>query len=100
MKRISFILSVFGVMLFSCQKEEFSNKAGVPAKLEIVKNLSVSDAEWTPEDVKSSFVAGTGITLSGTELISVFYAEGKAPVVASPQQGGNYIFSHEDVDGA
>ena len=87
-------------MLFSCQKEEFSNKAGVPAKLEIVKNLSVSDAEWTPEDVKSSFVAGTGITLSGTELISVFYAEGKAPVVASPQQGGNYIFSHEDVDGA
>ena len=87
-------------MLFSCQKEEFSNKAGVPAKLEIVKNLSVSDAEWAPEDGKSSFIAGTGITLSGTELISVFYAEGKDPVVASPLQRGDYLFSHEGVDGA
>ena len=70
--------------MFSCQKPELSDGLDAPVAPSIQKNLTVSDAEWTPEDVKSTFVDGVGITLSGTENISVFYAEGAAPVVAAP----------------
>lgn len=99
MKKITFCLALIGVTMFSCQKPEFSEDVHVPAKAQITKVLAVSDAEWTSDDVKSSFVPGTGITLSGNELISVFYADYTAPVVATPQPDGTYSFSHDEISG-
>ena len=99
MKKITFSLALIGVTMFSCQKPEFSEGVDAPAKAQIQKVLSVSDAEWTSDDVKSSFVPGTGITLSGNELISVFYADYTTPVVATPQPDGSYSFSHDEILG-
>ena len=75
MKKIIFSLALIGVTMFSCQKSEFSEGVDVPAKAQIKKVLAVSDAEWTPEDVKSSYTPGVGIALIGNEPISVFYAD-------------------------
>ena len=100
MKKITFSLALIGVTMFSCQKPEFSDGVDAPVKAQIKKVLAVSDVEWAPEDAKSSYAPGVGLTLSGTEPISVFYAEGKAPVVATAQGNGNYSFSHEEVAGA
>lgn len=100
MKKILFSLALIGVTMFSCQKPEFMEDVEDLGTPQIQKVLAVSDAEWTPEDVKSSYVPGVGITLSGTESISVFYADGKLPVVATSQGNGSYSFSHEEVAGA
>ena len=100
MKKITFCLALIGVTMFSCQKPEFSEDLDAPVKAQIKKVLAVSDAEWTSADAKSSYTPGEGIALSGNEPISVFYAEGKAPVVATSQGNGNYSFSHEEVAGA
>ena len=99
MKKTSFIFALIGVTMFSCQKPELSEGLEAPVTPAIQKILSVSDAEWTSGDVKSTFVEGVGITLSGTENISVFYAEGAAPVVAVPAGNGKYSFSHPEVAG-
>ena len=99
MKKTSFILALIGVTMFSCQKPELSDGLEAPVTPTIQKSLSVSDAEWTAEDVKSTFVDGVGIALSGTETISVFYADGAAPVVATPAGNGKYTFAHAEVAG-
>lgn len=112
MKKITLLAAIFGVTFFSCQKEEFNGgMEGGDNAASIVKTLEVSDSEWTASDSKSSYVPGTGITLSGSEYISVFYtkydasadkqnATGTKPVVASPGADGKYTFSHSDVSGA
>ena len=100
MKKITFSLALIGVTMFSCQKPEFSEDIEVQTKVQVQKELAVSDKEWTPADAKSSYVPGVGITLTGTEPISVFYADGKSPVVATSQGNGSYSFSHEEVSGA
>lgn len=100
MKKITFSLALIGVTMFSCQKPEFSEDIEVQTKVQVQKELAVSDKEWTPADAKSSYAPGVGITLTGTEPISVFYADGKSPVVATSQGNGSYSFSHEEVSGA
>ena len=100
MKKNIFILALIGVTMFSCQKPEFSEDLDLSVKPTIQKTLSVDAGIWAQDDVKSSYVEGTGITLSGTETISVFYADGASPVVASPAGNGKYSFSHAEVAGA
>ena len=100
MKKITFCLALIGVTMFSCQKPEYSEIIAAPEKAQVQKELTVSDKEWSPADAKSSYEPGIGVTLSGTEPISVFYAEGKSPVVATALGNGNYSFSHEEVVGA
>ena len=112
MKKITLLAAVLGVAMISCQKEEiFNDGNGNASAAEIVKILEVSDQEWTSDDVKSSYVPGTGIALSGSEYISVFYtkydssadkqaATGNKPVVATPGAEGKYTFSHNEVSGA
>lgn len=100
MKRNIFILALIGVTMFSCQKPEFSEDLDFSVKPTIHKTLAVDAGIWSQDDVKSSYVEGTGITLSGTETISVFYADGASPVVAAPTGNGKYSFSHAEVAGA
>ena len=112
MKKITLLAAVLGVAMISCQKEEiFNDGNGNASAAEIVKILEVSDQEWTSDDVKSSYVPGTGIALSGSEYISVFYtkydssadkqaATGNKPVVATPGAEGKYTFSHNEVSEA
>ena len=107
MKKITLLAAIFGVTFFSCQKEEFNGgMEGGDNVASIVKTLEVSDSEWTPDDTKSSYVPGTGIALSGTEYITVYYTSADsekatgAKTVASPSENGKYTFSHNAVSGA
>ena len=95
MKKITYILALLGVTVFSCQKPEFSGMTDNSDNREIRKVLSVIGNEWNQS--KSVYTEGIGITLTGTEHIGVFYAEGALPVAAVPQENGKYGFSHEDL---
>lgn len=111
MKKITFIISLLGVTMMSCQQVELESPSENTGSGAIVKTLNVTEAEWTGEGTKSTFVPGTGITLSGTENVSVFYskydssvdeqtATGNKPVAATPQSNGKYLFSHSEISGA
>ena len=103
------ILAMAGLMMsLSCT--ELSNEGVSSEGAVINKQLSVSSGEWPLEQVRSSFIPGQGISLSGDEHLAVYYnaydaqaenqfATGmqKLCVEASPSPDGTYAFSHDEI---
>ena len=110
MNALKLILSVSLTVMSACSKE----KAGAGASSsDVVKTMTVVAQEWMDDAVRSSYEAGTGITLSGEETIGVYYnaynssapsqyGQGlaKAIVEAVPSGNGKYGFTHAAIAGA
>lgn len=60
----------------------------VPEETTVI--LTVNDAEWTGGDDKSAYTPGTGVGLTGDELLSIFYHDGTT-VSDKPVFGNNNI---------
>ena len=68
-------LIAIAASLASCQKNDGVRTAEQPG---IQVTLSVSDAEWTPEpESRTAYTPGTGIRMTGTEEIKLFYKSDK-----------------------
>ncbi len=78
MKKISLFAAVAALAVFSsCNKEQKFDKtieASAPAGTEVL--IKVNDAQWT-DDTKTAYTPGTGISLTGTELMSLYYYNGE-----------------------
>ena len=104
-----FYLPVLAVALLatSCNKEETlgGNGPAAPAKGETC-TLYVQNGAW--DDARSSFDPSSGISLSGSELIGLFYKEGgkmvgssiNYSIKAEPAGAGVYSFTNPGADAA
>jgi hypothetical protein len=108
MKKIILILSacIATISIVSCYKE---NNAQDSEQKTISHTFTVSNQLWNGDEVKSSYTTGTGVALSGSELMNVLYTSaggtefnGKAAnyPAATPDGSGNYTFSHTPITGA
>lgn len=108
-KYIVFPVLAAALLATSCTKtENFSGDASEAAKGEKC-TLYVQGNEWTADsDSRSSFNPASGISLSGTELIGLFYKEdgkmvgssGNYAVKAEPAGAGVYTFTNPGADAA
>lgn len=103
-----------GVLSFSsCQKELVNNVAEQSQSGTISRTVTVSPDPWTGDETKTAYVSGTGIQITGTEKMSVFYGPytedetvtSLASVTGNLTQGieptnGKWSFSHSAIDGA
>lgn len=100
MKKISFYAAVALLgFLASCNKQ-LENSVSVPDNEGTKVLLTVKDAEWTGDDTKTAYAPGTGVGLSGDELISLYYSTVESEttkfwgnIKAEPVGGGDYTFT-------
>ncbi len=90
MKKITIFAGLAAILtasLASCQKAPVAAGNDPAAFQGIPVSLTVHDAEWTDGDTRTAYTPGTGVRMTGTERIKLFYKSDKfynADVIASP----------------
>lgn len=76
---------ILAILAFSCQTEKIENDSEKAVQATKTYTFTVQDKEWTAEgDVtRTAYVSGTGLKVTGDELISLFYVNGSGDVVGS-----------------
>ena len=108
MKKIFNLVILTGLVSVSCEGPTAPGNSVESGHESLTKQLLVSSGEWTTE-VKSVYVPGEGITLTGDEKLAVYYnawsesVEDQAAkgftkkneiVMAEPSDGDSYAFTH------
>lgn len=92
--RVLGILAILGVV--ACRQESLPERDSMQDGERCVL-LKVNDAQWTEESAKTVYTPGSGVALSGTEMLSLIYEKDKlydSDIKASPTaQAGIYSFS-------
>ena len=110
MKKIFNLIILTGLVSVSCEGPTAPGNSVESGHESLTKQLLVSSGEWTTE-VKSVYVPGEGITLTGDEKLAVYYnawsesvedqaAEGFTKneiVMAEPSDGDSYAFTHDEL---
>ena len=104
---------ILAILAFSCQTEKIENDSEKAVQATKTYTFTVQDKEWTAEgDVtRTAYTPGTGLKVTGDELISLFYVDTdgivkgdgtggrtggfKATPTATP---GEYSFTGPDLD--
>ena len=109
MKKIFNLIILTGLVSVSCEGPTAPWNSVESGHESLTKQLLVSSGEWTTE-VKSVYVPGEGITLTGDEKLAVYYnawsesVEDQAAkgftkkneiVMAEPSDGDSYAFTHD-----
>lgn len=109
MKKIFNLIILTGLVSVSCEGPTAPGNSVESGHESLTKQLLVSSGEWTTE-VKSVYVPGEGITLTGDEKLAVYYnawsesVEDQAAkgftkkneiVMAEPSDGDSYAFTHD-----
>lgn len=81
--------------LTACTKEAVDNGVAAPEQNIITHTVAISEDAWG-EEVRSSYEPGVGISLDGTESVSVFYDTVTAD---SKEDGSNHTFEATPVAG-
>ncbi len=97
MKKISLFAAIAAMVFFvSCNKEQKIDDALVPNGTKVL--IKVNDAEWTG-DTKTAYTPGVGVSMTGTELMSLYYHNGERfnadnndYIKAEPEGAGYYSF--------
>lgn len=110
MKKIFNLILLTGLVSVSCEGPTAPGNSVESGHESLTKQLLVSSGEWTTE-VKSVYVPGEGITLTGDEKLAVYYnawsesVEDQAAkgftkneiVMAEPSDGDSYAFTHDEL---
>lgn len=110
MKKIFNLIILTGLVSVSCEGPTAPGNSVESGHESLTKQLLVSSGEWTTE-VKSVYVPGEGITLTGDEKLAVYYnawsesVEDQAAkgftkneiVMAEPSDGDSYAFTHDEL---
>ena len=110
MKKIFNLIILTGLVSVSCEGPTAPGNSVESGHESLTKQLLVSSGEWTTE-VKSVYVPGEGITLTGDEKLAVYYnawsesVEDQAAkgftkneiVMAEPSDGDSYAFTHDEI---
>lgn len=101
-----------GILSFSSCQKELVNVADSSQPAKISRTVTVSPEPWTGEETKTAFVPGTGVQITGTEKMSVFYGPyteaekvtglvsiGELKAGVEPKDG-KWSFSHDAIEGA
>ena len=106
MKKIFNLIILTGLVSVSCEGPTAPGNSVESGHESLTKQLLVSSGEWTTE-VKSVYVPGEGITLTGDEKLAVYYnawsesvAKGFTKneiVMAEPSDGDSYAFTHDEI---
>ena len=110
MKKIFNLIILTGLVSVSCEGPTAPWNSVESGHESLTKQLLVSSGEWTTE-VKSVYVPGEGITLTGDEKLAVYYnawsesVEDQAAkgftkneiVMAEPSDGDSYAFTHDEL---
>lgn len=97
MKKISLYAAVaFLGLLASCNKQ-LENSVSTPDNEGTKALLTVKGAEWTGDDTKTAYTPGTGVGLTGEEMLSLYYYSNErfeGNIKASPSGiPGEYSFT-------
>ena len=109
MKKIFNLILLTGLVSVSCEGPTAPGNSVESGHESLTKQLLVSSGEWSTE-VKSVYVPGEGITLTGDEKLAVYYnawsesvAKGFTKneiVMAEPSVDDSYAFTHNELAGA
>lgn len=82
MKKSYFVLGLMSMILglTACTKETVDNNVAAPEQNIITHTVAISEEAWG-EDVRSSYEPGVGISLDGTESVSVYHSESGTSVL-------------------
>ncbi|MBR1869636.1 MAG: hypothetical protein IJ799_06200, partial [Bacteroidales bacterium] len=96
LRRMKKLFNLGGVMILailasSCQTEKIENDSEKAVQATKTYTFTVQDKEWTAEgDVtRTAYTPGTGLKVTGNELISLFYVDGSGEVVGSNMGSAN-----------
>ena len=82
---------ILAILASSCQTEKIENDSEKAVQATKTYTFTVQDKEWTAEgDVtRTAYTPGTGLKVTGNELISLFYVDGSGEVVGSNMGSAN-----------